>query len=128
VNLQDLIKENQITDPNAISPGQTIRVRTPSYQTHQEVVASWYGEPYHGRPMANGEFYNMYGNTIAHRDLPFGTRVTLENPETGQKAAAVVTDRGPFVKGRDVDLSYGLAKRLSLVEKGVGRLNMKIHG
>ncbi|MBW1803806.1 MAG: LysM peptidoglycan-binding domain-containing protein, partial [Deltaproteobacteria bacterium] len=119
VNVEDLIRENGIRDPDKIRPGQKIRVRTVSLPERQEeVVASWYGDRYHGRPMANGEFFNMYGNTMAHKSLPFGTRVELRNPETGQRAEAVVTDRGPYVARRDVDISYGLARRLSLVEKG----------
>jgi rare lipoprotein A len=129
VDLDALVKANGIRDPGMIRPGQVIRIPpAPDLPDEMEVVASWYGRAYHGRPMANGEFYNMYGSTIAHRDLPFGTRVELSNPETGQKARAVVTDRGPFVAGRDVDLSYGLARRLSLVEQGVGTLRMKILG
>jgi rare lipoprotein A len=68
----------------------------------------------------------MYANTIAHRDLPFGTRVELKNPETGQMVKATVTDRGPFIEGRDIDLSYGLARKLSMVQKGVGTLIMRV--
>ena len=68
----------------------------------------------------------MYGNTIAHKEIPLGTRVELQNTETGEKVRAVVTDRGPYVEGRDVDLSYGLAKKLSLVNQGVGKLVMRI--
>ena len=70
----------------------------------------------------------MYANTIAHKDLPLGTRVELENPLTGKSVRAVVTDRGPYIDGRDVDLSYGLARMLSLVDKGVGRLKMRVLG
>ena len=76
--------------------------------------------------MANGDVFNMYANTIAHRKLPFGTKVELENPETGVKEIAFVTDRGTYIEGRDVDISFGLAKKLSLVKKGVGQLNMRI--
>ena len=76
--------------------------------------------------MANGKIYNMYAGTIAHRTLPLGTKVELTNPETSQIVRAVVTDRGPFIDGRDVDLSYGIAKKLSIVEKGVGKVIMEI--
>lgn len=93
-----------------------------------EVVASWYGEEHHGKPMANGEAFDMNAATIAHKDIPLGTRVELENPLTGVRVRAVVADRGPYVEGRDVDLSYGLAQRLSLVEKGVGPLVMHVLG
>ena len=76
--------------------------------------------------MADGTPFDMHANTIAHKELPFGTKVELRNPETGQVEKATVTDRGPYIAGRDVDLSYGLAEKLSLVKKGVGRLEMRI--
>jgi rare lipoprotein A len=128
VNLEDVVRDNAIKDPDKIRPGQTIRIRRPSFDREQRVVASWYGASYHGRSMANGDPYDMHADTIAHKKLPFGTRVEFKNPETGQTARAVVTDRGPFVAGRDVDLSYGLAKKLSFVERGVGSLVMRILG
>jgi rare lipoprotein A len=70
----------------------------------------------------------MYGPTVAHKELPLGTKVALENPATGEHVTAIVTDRGPYIDGRDVDLSYGIARRLSLVEKGVAPLVMKVIG
>jgi rare lipoprotein A len=126
VNVSDLMEANNIKDPRKLQPGQKLQVPVPSYPEEQTVVASWYGEPYHNRPMANGAIYNMHGNTVAHRDLPFGTKMELENPETGQKVKAVVTDRGPFIEGRDLDISYGLAQKLSLVKQGVAPLVMRI--
>jgi rare lipoprotein A len=128
VNVDDLIKDNGIEDPRKIQPGQKIRVRLPSYPKRMDVVASWYGQEHHGKAMANGERFDMNAAIIAHKEIPLGTRVELENPLTGQRVKAVVADRGPYVEGRDVDLSYGLAKRLSLVEKGVGPLVMKVIG
>lgn len=126
-NVEDIIHDNHIEDPRSLQPGQKIRIRVPDHpRQRQDVVASWYGEKYHGRPMANGQRYDMYANTIAHRDLPFGTRVELKNPQTGQVESAVVTDRGPFIEGRDIDLSYGLARKLSMVEKGVGTIFMRV--
>jgi rare lipoprotein A len=128
VNPEDIMRDNGIQDAKKIQPGQKIRIRIPSYPEQTPVVASWYGREHHGKAMANGEKYNMNAATIAHKDLPLGTAVELENPVTSEKARAVVTDRGPYVAGRDVDLSYGLAKRLSLVDKGVGPLVMKVLG
>jgi rare lipoprotein A len=134
VSVREIAKANNIENPDRIYPGQKIRVRvpdaaenvTPEVPERSEVVASWYGKEYHGRPMANGKIYNMYANTIAHRTLPLGTKVELTNPNTGQVVRAVVTDRGPFIEGRDVDLSYGIAKKLNLVDKGVGKVIMDI--
>ena len=126
VHVEDLIRDNNIKNPRHISPGQKIRVRQQSFQGTQNVVASWYGEKYHGRVMADGTPFDMHAKTIAHKELPFGTTVELRNPETGQVEKAIVTDRGPYIAGRDVDLSYALAERLSLLKKGVGKLEMKI--
>lgn len=128
VKVEDLMQDNDIGDPRELQPGSTLKVRIPAYSGQEEVVASWYGQAFQGKPMANGAPYDMYAATIAHRDLPLGTRVELENPDTGRKVVAVVTDRGPFVAGRDVDLSFGVARRLSLVEKGVDRLIMRVLG
>jgi rare lipoprotein A len=132
--VKELAKANRITNSDRIHPGQKIHARipdaaenvTPEVPERSEVVASWYGKEYHGRPMANGKIYNMYASTIAHRTLPLGTKVELTNPDTGQIVRAVVTDRGPFIDGRDVDLSYGIAKKLNMVEKGVGKVIMEI--
>lgn len=126
VNPQDLIRDNDIADPNHLEVGRKLEIRQLGPQPPAEVVASWYGEDYHGRAMANGDIYDMYANTIAHKDLPLGTRVELKNPRTGQTALAVITDRGPYIEGRDIDLSYGLASQLSLVENGVDTLEMEI--
>jgi rare lipoprotein A len=126
VNPQDVIRDNGISNPDLLQIGQKLEIRQTEPQPASEVVASWYGEDYHGRPMANGDPYNMYGNTIAHKDLPLGTRVKLINPRTGQTASAVIADRGPYIEGRDIDLSYGLASKLSLVENGVDTLMMEI--
>ncbi|HTZ39798.1 MAG TPA: septal ring lytic transglycosylase RlpA family protein [Syntrophales bacterium] len=134
VSVREIVKANNLVSADRIHPGQKIRVRVPDAAENvspeaperSEVVASWYGKEYHGKPMANGKAYDMYANTIAHRTLPLGTKVELTNPDTGQVIRAVVTDRGPFVNGRDVDLSYGIAKKLNMVDKGVSKLIMEI--
>ena len=130
VNPKAILEANNITDPKNLQAGQTITIPTRDSDAEtartEEVVASWYGKYHHGRPMANGQPFNMHGLTIAHRDIPLGTRVELENPDTGQKAEAVVTDRGPYVRGRDVDLSYRLAKQLSMTRQGVANLKLRV--
>lgn len=127
VNPEDIMKLNNIKDPRSLQIGRTLRIPTAHKNTEKsEVTASWYGQYHHGRPMANGQPYDMYGPTIAHKKIPLGTRVLLENPETGERVTATVTDRGPYVEGRDVDLSYKLAKRLSLDKQGVGKLIMQV--
>jgi rare lipoprotein A len=127
VNLKDLASDNGIENPDLLKVGQKLKIRQKTDSpSSNEVVASWYGGSFQGKPMANGAPFDMYANTIAHKDLPLGTTVELNNPRTGQTTTAVVTDRGPYVAGRDVDLSYGLARKLSLVEDGVDKLIMKV--
>ncbi|HHK60599.1 MAG TPA: septal ring lytic transglycosylase RlpA family protein [Desulfobacterales bacterium] len=86
--------------------------------------ASWYGRPFHGRRTASGEVYNMYDLTAAHRTLPMNTYLLVRNLENGREVVVRVNDRGPFVKGREIDLSYGAAKRLGMVKKGVARVEL----
>jgi len=82
-------------------------------------TASWYGKPFHGRQTASGEVYNMYGLSAAHKHLPFGTRLHITNPKNSKSTVVTINDRGPFVRGRDLDLSLGAARKLDMVEDGV---------
>jgi len=100
----------------------------PTVYSTEYVTASWYGPEFHGRPTASGEIFNMYDLTCAHRTLPFGTRLRVTNPENGRSVIVTVNDRGPFVRGRDLDLSYGAARAIGLVEKGVGIVKIEYLG
>ncbi len=130
VDPAEMLRLNKIDDPRNLQVGQRLRIpagnKESGNNTEETVVASWYGKSHQGKIMANGAPFDMYGATIAHRDIAIGTKVELENPQTGEKAKAVVTDRGPFVRNRDIDLSYGLAKRLSIARQGVGNLKMRV--
>jgi rare lipoprotein A len=118
--------DNGIAKPDLIHPGQKLLIRKPGPTDPQTVIASWYGKEYHNRPTASGERFDMYKESVAHKTLPLGTTVRLTNPENGVVAVARVNDRGPYIRGRDVDLSYGLAQRLGMVNKGVGPLIMEV--
>ena len=85
-------------------------------------LASWYGEPHHGRRTASGEVFDMNELTAAHKTLPFGTRVRVENPGTGQAVVVRINDRGPFTPGRVIDLSRAAAERIGIVRAGVARV------
>lgn len=85
-------------------------------------LASWYGEPHHGRRTASGERFDKEALTAAHKSLPFGTRVRVENPATGQAVVVRINDRGPFTRGRIIDLSRAAAERIGLIEAGVARV------
>jgi rare lipoprotein A len=82
-------------------------------------LASWYGKKFHGRKTASGKRFNMYGMYAAHRTLPFGTLLRVRNLRNGRSVVVEVIDRGPYVKGRHLDLSYGAAKKLGMIGAGV---------
>lgn len=84
----------------------------------QKGLASWYGKKFHGRKTANGEIYNMYAMTAAHKTLPMGTHVRVHNLQNGQNTVVRINDRGPFVRGRIIDLSYNAAKKIGIVGPG----------
>lgn len=84
----------------------------------QRGLASWYGRDFHGKKTANGEIYNMYAMTAAHKTLPLGTWVRVYNLKNGRQAVVRINDRGPFVKNRIIDLSYKAAKKLGVVGPG----------
>lgn len=87
-------------------------------------IASWYGADFHGRRTSSGEVYDMYARTSAHKLLPLGTTVRITNLENGHSATARINDRGPFVDGRIIDLSYTLACDLGIAEKGTARVQV----
>ncbi len=92
----------------------------------EEGLASWYGEPYHGRATASGPTYNMWAMTAAHRTLPFGTRVHVINLDNGRAAEVIINDRGPYVAGRILDLSRAAAEALASVGPGVVPVRLEI--
>jgi rare lipoprotein A len=88
--------------------------------------ASWYGPGFHGNYTASGERYNQYGLTAAHRHLPFGTRVRVTNLDNGRSVVVRITDRGPFVGDRILDLSMGAAEVLGTIHSGVSPIRMDV--
>lgn len=107
----------------ATSTGRACNPRTEPYQIGS---ASWYGPGFHGRLMANQRTYNMHDYTVAHPHLPFGTRVCIVNKNNGKTILAMVTDRGPFAKGRIVDLSKRIAEDLDVIEPGHAPVELHI--
>ena len=89
-------------------------------------LASWYGAPYHNRRGSNGEVYNMHAMTAAHRILPLGSVVRVTNIKTGHSALVRITDRGPFVDGRILDVSYAAAKSLDIYQPGVAAVKLEV--
>ncbi len=89
-------------------------------------IASWYGEPYHGRRAANGEVYNMRDLTAAHLRFPFGTWVEVLNESNGKHVQVRITDRGPYIKGRIIDLSQRAAEDIALIGPGVAPVRLTV--
>ena len=88
--------------------------------------ASWYGPPYHNRVGSNGEVYNMHAMTAAHRTLPLGTIVRVTNLKTGRTALVRITDRGPFIPGRILDLSLAAARKVDVYLPGVAEVKLEV--
>ena len=92
----------------------------------EEGNASWYGEPFHGRRASNGEVYDMYKLTAAHRTLPFETMVRVTNINNGKSTVVRITDRGPFVDNRIIDLSLAAAREIESVGPGVVPVRVEV--
>jgi len=89
-------------------------------------IASWYGPGFHGKTTASGEPYDMYAFTAAHKTLPFGTVVRVVDLATGRSVVVRINDRGPFVAGRIIDLSYAAAEALGILERGIARVGLVV--
>jgi len=89
-------------------------------------LASWYGPPYHNRRGSNGEVYNMHAMTAAHRTLPLGSIVRVTNIKTGHAALVRITDRGPFIPGRIVDLSLAAGRKVDVYQPGVAEVKVEL--
>lgn len=92
----------------------------------EEGIASWYGDPFHGRRTASGELYDMDGLTAAHPSLPFGTVIRVENRDNGRAVELRVTDRGPFVDDRILDVSRAGARALGMIGPGTARIRITV--
>lgn len=105
------------------------RHRTPPPpQPYQLGKASWYGEPFHGQLTANGEQYDMFQLTAAHRELPMGTLVRVTTLRSRRSVVVRINDRGPVIDGMIIDLSYAAARELGLLRRGVARVRLDVMG
>ncbi len=124
---------DRYTPPPASPPGhpKPYRVMGTWYQPipnargfEQKGIASWYGKKFHGRKTSNGEIYNMYAMTAAHKTLPLGTYVRVHNLSNGRSVDVRINDRGPFVRGRIIDLSYTAAQKMGMLGPGTARVRV----
>tara|TARA_R110002020_G_scaffold159106_3_gene342752 strand:- start:3112 stop:3522 length:411 start_codon:yes stop_codon:yes gene_type:complete len=116
------------TDATAhyIVRGQAYEVLATSKGFTQQGVASWYGEPFHGRKTANGETYDMHKLTAAHKTLPLPTNVLVENLDNGKQVFLKVNDRGPFHGDRVIDLSYAAAGAIGMLDQGLANVRITV--
>jgi len=110
-----------------LGSGCASKAQPGSHAAYTEVgYASYYGSQWHGRTTANGERMNIHAMTAAHKTLPFHTQVRVTMLSTGASVIVRINDRGPFVKGRIIDLSDEAAKRIGLIEKGVAKVRIEV--
>lgn len=108
-------------------PPAKVRVPEPSQiRLSQTGIASWYGPGFHGKPTASGVIYDQHELTAAHQTLPLGTRVMVTNLENGSSTEVTINDRGPFAKGRIIDLSYAAAQAIDMVGPGTALVRVDI--
>jgi rare lipoprotein A len=98
----------------------------PSIMQGETGVASWYGREFNGRPASSGEIFNMYDFTAAHRTLPFKTQVRVHDLDNGKTVDVRINDRGPFVEGRIIDLSFAAAEQMGLIGPGTAHVQLEI--
>jgi rare lipoprotein A (peptidoglycan hydrolase) len=91
-----------------------------------ECTTSWYGEDFDGQPTANGETYDMYAQTAAHPTLPLGSIVRVVNPKNHRSEIVRINDRGPYIEGRELDVSYAVARKLGFEERGTAKVRLEL--
>jgi hypothetical protein len=106
--------------------GTAWRGTAPGMGPYQVGLASYYGRRFHGRRTANGERFDMYGLTAAHRVLPLGSVIRVTNVSNGRSVRVRINDRGPYIRGRVIDLSYAAAYRLGMVRSGLARVTIEL--
>lgn len=114
--------------PTVKKPGKTsaVKMKRGNYRRKFEGVSSYYGKDFHGKLTANGEVFDMYGLTAAHKTLPLNTIVKVTNLSNNKSLILRINDRGPYVEGRILDCSYGAAKKLGFLQEGTASVEIEI--
>ncbi len=110
----------------AVLAGCSTRVVAPTPGHPQSGVASWYGPGFHGQPTSSGAIYDQHALTAAHQKLPLGTRTRVTNLANGKTVDVLINDRGPFAKGRIIDLSYAAAREIGMLGPGTARVRVDV--
>lgn len=121
-DLPDLAVPESAVDLAAIEP----TIETPAFRSLGTGTASFYGRRFHGRRTANGERFDMNALTAAHRTLPFGSIVRVTNPANGRSVTVRINDRGPFIRGRVIDLSRAAARRIGMIHRGHAPVKLEL--
>ena len=116
-----VLNEELVPVPETISGGTS----SIEYKDLGTMKASWYGPRFHGRTTANGEIYDQTAYTAAHKSLPFGTLLRITNPRNNKTLIVRINDRGPYIPGRQLDLSKAAAEELGIVHSGVKKLKIE---
>jgi rare lipoprotein A len=125
VPIEPLVTPASVPPSAAPSPA-AVPERVAVGQIYRETgVASWYGKEFHGRKTASGEIFDMYGISAAHRILPLGTAIRVTNLDNFKSIKVKVTDRGPFIRSRVLELSYGAARELGFAAQGTARVKIE---
>jgi rare lipoprotein A len=122
-------EQPEAEEPSPPAPKDTDELSIPADTKPISVetgLASWYGPPYHNRRGSNGEIYNMNAMTAAHRTLPLGSIARVTNLKTGHAALVRITDRGPFIEGRVLDLSLAAARKLDIWQPGIAKVRIEV--
>jgi rare lipoprotein A len=121
-----LLSVLMLTTVGCAGSGATRRVVGGAPVDHGDGLASYYAERYDGKSTASGEIFHVYALTAAHRTLPFGTRVCVTNLNNGKSVTVRINDRGPFVRGRVIDLSPAAARKIDLVATGTAPVKLEV--
>jgi rare lipoprotein A len=122
----------QASNPTSMMPSQEFDSQLTLKSANQkplavwECMTSWYGEDFDGQPTATGETYDMYGDTAAHPTLPLGSIVRVVNPRNHRSRIVRINDRGPYIEGRELDVSYGVAQRLGFGQRGLVKVRLEL--
>lgn len=118
------------SNPSQVSPylknAWSRKSNSPKPLAVWECTTSWYGEDFDGQPTATGEKYDMYGETAAHPTLPLGSIVRVVNPRNHRSQIVRINDRGPYVEGRELDVSYEVARRLGFDQRGIAKVRLEL--
>ena len=119
-NIENIVKETVSTSDH----GAVVNASVINYIDKGTMTASWYGPHFHGRKTANGEFYNQMAFTAAHKKLRFGTLLRITNPRNNTSVIVRINDRGPYIRGRELDLSRASANVLGITDRGYQKVKV----